>query len=283
MLAALTSMIKAWIKPADPLDTPVWQQIRSRVPQLAMLDEPTRTGLEKQMRRFLRSKSISGAEDLTITPAMRLLIAAFACLPVAALDTKPYRDWHEVIVYPSAFLSQERWQDAAGLTHESQRPLDGMARGDGPVLLSWPAVLGSLQRDGGNVVIHEIAHKLDMMRGGEANGAPPLHAGMSYQDWKSAFTYAWQDTQAKVAWGEPSVIGAYGATSPAEFFAVSSERFFEAPQALAQAYPGVYAQLRAFYRQDPLSRYHTTQSVYETSTPHHDTSSMMPARMPRLH
>jgi Mlc titration factor MtfA (ptsG expression regulator) len=102
-------------------------------------------------------------------------------------------------------------------------------------------------------VIHEFAHKLDMLNG-VANGFPPLHAGMSRARWSDAFSAAYDDFCRRTDSGEELEIDDYAAENPAEFFAVMSEAFFESPLAVRQLYPGVYSQLVEFYRQDPAAR-----------------------------
>jgi len=104
-----------------------------------------------------------------------------------------------------------------------------------------------------NVVVHEFAHKLDMLNGG-ANGYPPLHRGMDRRSWSEAFGAAYRDLCARVDAGEDTVIDPYASESPGEFFAVLSEAFFELPDVVEAEYPRVYAQLAQFYRQDPLAR-----------------------------
>jgi Mlc titration factor MtfA (ptsG expression regulator) len=121
----------------------------------------------------------------------------------------------------------------------------------GPVLISW--FDHADDADGINVVIHEFAHKLDM-KSGDADGLPPLHAGMSRQGWIDVMNAAFDDFQRRVDGGEETPLDPYGAELPTEFFAVASEAFFETPELLNGEYPGVYGQLRSFYRQDPLQK-----------------------------
>jgi Mlc titration factor MtfA (ptsG expression regulator) len=139
----------------------------------------------------------------------------------------------------------------------------------GPVILSYEDVAMAADEEmrvaGYNVVIHEFAHKLDM-RSGDPNGFPPLHPEMSARRWKAAFTAAYEDFCGRVDSADDRAeadggaaldalpIDPYAATSAGEFFAVSSEAFFETPERLEPAYPEVYEQLRMFYRQDPLAR-----------------------------
>jgi Mlc titration factor MtfA (ptsG expression regulator) len=121
------------------------------------------------------------------------------------------------------------------------------------VILSWADVENAGDADGVNVVIHEFAHKLDMLNG-DANGFPPLHSGMSREAWGRAFTEAFKDLCRRVEAGEDTDIDPYAAEAPGEFFAVVSEAFFEMPDIVRETYPAVYAQLAEFYRQDPASR-----------------------------
>ena len=123
------------------------------------------------------------------------------------------------------------------------------------MILAWPGVLASGGWEAYNLVIHELAHKLDMLNG-DANGLPPLHADMRVSDWarpcrRPTTTSTGNSTANPDA---ETAIDPYAAENPAEFFAVISEYFFSAPDLLAEAYPAVYGQLKAFYRQDPLAR-----------------------------
>ena len=125
----------------------------------------------------------------------------------------------------------------------------------GPVILAWPGVQESGQWHGYNLIIHELAHKLDMLNG-DVNGLPPLHADMRLEDWSHSLQTAFDDLNAQLD-ADPAadtLIDPYAASCPGEFFAVCSEYFFSAPDLLLQAYPQVYRQLRLFYRQDPLQR-----------------------------
>jgi hypothetical protein len=122
----------------------------------------------------------------------------------------------------------------------------------GPVILSW-ADAELRGKSGYNVVIHEFAHKLDMLNG-DPNGFPPLHAGMDREGWSRAFSAAYEDFRGRVERRDVTAIDPYASESPAEFFAVLSEAFFETPGAVRAEYATVYDQLSAFYRQDPAAR-----------------------------
>ena len=219
--------------------------------------------------RFLQGKHFSGTHELTVSALMQAQIAAQACILVLELGIEWYEGWSEIIVYPSQFAPQREEVDDAGVVHLTNEPMAGEAWLGGPVILSYEDVAltadKALRVAGYNVVIHEFAHKLDM-RNGDANGFPPLHPGMSPKEWKRDFAAAFDDFNAQVDAAErlsqrrmdatldALAIDPYAAESPAEFFAVTSEAFFEAPERLAPAYPAVYEQLKRFYRQDPAAR-----------------------------
>ena len=158
-----------------------------------------------------------------------------------------YDGWHSVVVYPGGFLARGHEMDEAGVVHEYEEARSGEAWLAGPVILSLEDVAASGQLDGYNVVIHEMAHKLDMLNG-DANGHPPLHAGMDSRVWYEAFSAAYAHSNRCLDAGQEPPLDDYAAQSPAEFFAVASEYFFELPDVLRDAYPDVYRQLAAFYR-----------------------------------
>jgi Mlc titration factor MtfA (ptsG expression regulator) len=176
-----------------------------------------------------------------------------AVLPVLNLGFDAYDDWHELVLYPGRFISRDLYTDGIGLVHEQRQVLAGQARHKGAVLLSLQDALEAPYQPSSNVVIHEMAHKLDM-RSGSANGCPPLHRGMSYAQWKKVFSRAYLQLSRLAQTGAESTIDLYAAENPAECFAVCSEVFFTAPYLLLESYPDVYQQLCLFYCQKPISR-----------------------------
>ena len=197
---------------------------------------------------FLYEKSIEPAHGLVITDAMRVRIACDAAIPVLNLGLDYYRLWYAVIVYPEAFIARDVYQDEAGVLHTQPGIRMGEAWLRGPVIISWKDVLS--HPAGSNVIIHEMAHKLDMLDG-VANGRPPMQQGMDQEQWTAAFSAAFARHTEQVEAGDPTEIDSYAANSPAEFFAVTSEVFFERPQVLQKIWPDVYNQLVLYYRQQP--------------------------------
>ena len=233
-----------------PIPEPLWQAALARCGPARRLGASDQAALRVLATLFLREKAIEPAQGLVLDDADCVLLAAHACVPILKLGLDWYDGWHSVIVYPDAFVPRRTRTDEAGVVHQTATPMAGEAWGRGPVILSWSDVLAAGQRPGHNVVIHEMAHKLDMLNGA-ADGFPPLHRRMKPHVWTTVFSGAWERLRAMHRHGEPLPIDPYGLENPAEFFAVVSEQFFEAPAALAEHLPDVHRELAAFYRQQP--------------------------------
>ena len=249
--------IKTWrrnrILRRAAFDEPLWRAVLARYPFTRVLSEPERARLRECAILFLNEKSIAGAGGLEVRDEIRMCVAAQACMLVLNLDLDFFRGWTEVIVYPDEFVVDYEYVDEDGIAHRVNAPLSGESWLEGPVILSWADAERGGDGAGYNVVIHEFAHKLDMLNG-EANGFPRLHAGMDPARWSATFNAAYGDFCARVERGEETAIDPYAAENPGEFFAVLSEAFFEMPTEVRAGYPGVYSQLAAYYRQDPALR-----------------------------
>lgn len=235
------------------LPYPLWRCATARLECLGHLDRRQRVRLRRLTGEFLAAKTFTPIEPLELTDAMRAVIAVQACLLVLELGLDWYDGWREIVVYPDSFLVDVTVTDEAGVEHQWREARGGEAWGAGPVILSWRDARPGVHPHGpgSNVVIHEFAHKLDWLDG-QADGRPPLHRDMDPKAWHDAFQAAFDDLQRRQRHHRRTPIDPYAATAPAECFAVMSEVFFERPGQLARAYPAVYRQLAAFYRQDPL-------------------------------
>ena len=169
-----------------------------------------------------------------------------------ASGVDPFAKVSSIIVHRSTVVLHGQRSSGDGLMSDGPYALHGQAHMRGPVVLSWSAITSDLfhPRRGRNVVIHEFAHQLDQEKG-FANGAPLLPARRRYESWSTVLLAEFQRLQAAIAMGEPTLLSPYGATNPAEFFAVASEVFFEQPDLMAAAHPDLYAELSRFYRVDP--------------------------------
>ena len=245
---------------AQRLDPALWQHVSSQFEFVEKLDEADRVRLRDLCVLFLHEKQLSAAGDFVLDDEMKLEIAVQACVLILNLGMDSYNDWVEVIVYPDEFIPGREFRDEYGLVHTDQYAYSGQAWSRGPLILSWSGVERRHRHRGSNVVIHEFAHKLDMLNGG-ADGFPSLHADMNREQWTSAFSHAYEDLRRRVRRGEEHHLDDYGCKSPAEFFAVASESFFESPEVLATHYPELYDQLSRFYRQDPMGTRSLRQEV----------------------
>ena len=225
----------------------------ARLPILHGLDAAERTRLRQTASLFIHDKTFSAAGGAEVDDTTRLAIALQACLLTLNLAEDSYRGWNEIILYPDEFLRHREEVDEAGVVHHSRDILAGESWHGGPLVLSLADVASSGQAEGVNVVLHEFAHKLDMLNG-DANGFPPLHRGMNATIWSGIFSQAYDDFCKRVDAGEDTAIDPYASYDPAEFFAVLTEVFFETPSLLLDEYPAVYRQLQQFYRQDPRQR-----------------------------
>ena len=234
-----------------------WSQAFAKLPLLKGLSLEEERRLYELAILLIHYKSFEAAQGLELSQDMVMHIALQACLPILNLGLEAYDGWVSVIVYPEAFVRRRQYIDDAGVMHEDNPGLAGESWQRGPVIVGWQDARIAGEMDGHNVVIHEFAHKLDMQNG-KANGFPPLHQGMTTEAWVQAFSQAFAHFQHHCHGNDYSGIDrgidCYGATSPAEFFAVLSEVFFEQPDLLKQHYPAVYHQLCLYYRQDTLQR-----------------------------
>ena len=239
---------RAWLKHIlfrSRVPYPLWKKVLESSPVLSYLSKREQHRLRKLTSLFLHDKKFTGANDYAVTTEMQVYIAAHACLLIINLGLEYFDNWTEIIVYPDAFVVKREEFDDIGLLRESRRTLAGESWERGPVILSW--IDGSTL----NIIVHEFAHKLDMLNG-IANGMPPLHSNMSRSKWTAVWSKAYDKFQRKVQHHHHTSIDPYAAESPAEFFAVLTEVFFIQPGLLYKIYPGIYQQLHFFYRQDPL-------------------------------
>lgn len=252
-------MVIDWIRrvlagKTAPETVAVLREQLARMPLLAGLDQEEGRRLSELAGWVLRGKNFSGQDGARLSPRACASVALQMALPAMNLGKEALEGWSDVVLYPSPFVARDIWMDGIGLQHESESVLIGQARQDGPVILSLPDARASEQLDGWNVVIHEIAHKLDMLNG-IANGSPPLHKGMNQTQWSRVWSQGYRQLCRMLDRGvDPGWLDPYAAENPAEYFAVLSEAFFELPHHLRLDLPEIYEQLKLFYRQDPAVR-----------------------------
>ena len=240
--------------PTGPIpDT--WPGIVERnVPLARGLSSEERERLLRLVQIFLADKHFEGSGGLTLTEAMKVTIAAEACLLLLHLEGPCYPTLRTVLVYPHGFVPKSAGSRGTGQVVPPPVRLMGESWGDGVVVISWDdAVRGARNPDDGeNVVLHEFAHQLDA-EDGIADGTPILPAG-ALRTWGGVLSEEYERLHRDIAEDRKSTLDEYGATNKAEFFAVATETFFEKPVQLEREHPELYGQLRQFYQQDPARR-----------------------------
>lgn len=232
---------------------PAWDaMLRANIPIYPRMAPELQAQLRGMVQRFLHEKTFVGCEDLQMTDTIRVTIAGQACLLLLNRPSRVYPRLHTVLVYPSAFIASRNEVDAAGVVTTARQDLLGESWEDGRVVLSWDHVQRGAHdwTDGQNVVLHEFAHQLDS-ESGRNNGAPYLGSRSSYRNWSEVLSRDFANLRMEAAYGQPTVMDHYGANSPAEFFAVATETFFEKPYQMAERHAELFSEFLQYYRVDP--------------------------------
>lgn len=231
-----------------------WRKIiQQRMPYFRTMPADLQLQLKQLIQVFLAEKKFIGCNGVIITDEIRITVAAQACLLLLNRDTDFYPKLQTILVYPRAFVKNQHNNHIDGVHFTQKVVLAGESWDFGKVVLSWQDTMQGAQipDDGRNVVIHEFAHQLDQ-ENGTANGAPVLDKAQGYQCWSDVFSEQFELLKKQAQTGQPSLFDYYGATAPAEFFAVASEVFFEQAQSLHRHYPSLYQQLKQYYQVDPI-------------------------------
>lgn len=222
-----------------------WQTIlQQNLPPYTRLSLDLQRQLQGYTREFLYDKSFEGCGGLELTDEIKVTIAAQASLLLLNRKVRSYPKLFSVLVYPSTYVVKSELEGDSVRLGESWRT--------GAVVLAWDSVKHGAANfaDGHNLVIHEFAHQLDQ-EDGAADGAPVLAGHSSYAVWARVLAKEYERLSARVDKSKKTVMDAYGATHPAEFFAVASETFFEKPRQLRKKHPELFDELQKFYQVDP--------------------------------
>ena len=265
-------MLTRWFKrrPRRPvIARDIWASCCEQMPFLARFEADRVDRLVDLADRFVEEKTFTGAQGFEVNDSVRASIALQACLPVLRLGLEAYRDFVEIIIYPDRFITQRSQVDDTGVVHESIEELSGETMPGGPVVLAWPDADPAMGAPGLSVVIHEFAHKLDMLDG-EADGIPPLPAALRSR-WAHCIESTYNHFCEMLEDVERSIpididpeseqadyyyaqlpLDAYAATDTAEFFAVSTEAFFTMPEAIADAFPDLFTLFSEYFGGRPV-------------------------------
>lgn len=203
----------------------------------------------------MAEKSWEGGSGFRVTDDVRVTVSAYACLLILHLENDYFPNVESIIVYESTYFAPNREYLPGGAVMESRQHRGGEAHGIGPVILSWSQILESVRNPGNrqNLVHHEFAHKLDFVDG-QADGVPRLYSDEQYDRWAAVMSAEYSRLVQDAESDGETLLDPYGATDPAEFFAVCTESFFGAPLHLQKYHPPLYSALKEYYRQDPAER-----------------------------
>ncbi len=230
-----------------------WERIvRKNVPLYNRLPESMREQLGGLVHVFLAEKDFEGCAGLEITDEIRVTVAAQACMLLLNRKAAYFRKLRTILVYPHTYAARTMSSDG-NITIEGQSIRLGESWQNGPVVLAWDSVTGGTLNiaDARNVVLHEFAHQLDQ-EDGAADGAPTLEQRSRYVAWARVLGEEYENLQKRKKKRGRSVMNKYGATNPAEFFAVATETFFEKAKQMKKRHPELYDEMKEYYKLDPV-------------------------------
>ena len=203
---------------------------------------------------FMAEKRFEGCGGLQLTDEVCLTIASQACLLLLHRKTDYFPLLLTILVYPSTYLAPEQQPVEGPIWEEGFAHREGeTGQRLGSIVLAWDGVKAGAadSSDGKNLVLHEFAHQLDF-ENYAADGAPVLATRQQQVAWSKIMRTEFASLRAADETGIPTLLDTYGATNPVEFFAVSTEAFFERPVALRAHHPKLYAELQGYFQQDPV-------------------------------
>lgn len=230
-----------------------WRQsLETHVPLYPRLPYPLRQALEQRVQLFLSEKEFYGCDGFEVDTPVKVTIAGHACLLILARPYSDFDDIRSILVYPDAYHVRGVQSDGLVIS-ESNEVRAGEASSRGQVVLAWKECeeTAGNPHNTHNVILHEFAHQLDYLDG-TADGAPPL-SGEQARHWQASMSAAYEDLRHSLHHHQKPWLDPYGATQPAEFFAVLTEAFFEQPAPLKKHQPDVYQALQGYYRLDPVN------------------------------
>jgi Mlc titration factor MtfA (ptsG expression regulator) len=232
---------------------PEWRDlVATKLRWWATLTPAEQERLESLALAIVADKAWEAAQGFELRDEIMVLIAVQAALLILELPDDSYRDVHSIIVHPTTLVLTGEHSQVQGVVSDDPMPILGQAVYNGPVVIAWDSVVDEARHPGRghNVVVHEFAHKLDMLDG-TVDGTPPLATPDDLARWIEVCTRVYED----VAAGRGgAVLSPYAGVNPGEFFAVATETFFDNPHGLRSEHPDLYGVLGDFYRQDPASR-----------------------------
>lgn len=239
---------------AMPISESYRRTLERNVPLYGTMPPALREQLEGHVNILLNEKRFTGCAGQQMTDEIRVTIAGHASLLLLNHPNPGYfPDFTSILVYPDTYVADEISYDGEVEIHE-QVARAGESWERGPVILSWQDIMHGLsgEADGMNVILHEFAHKLDEQNG-DTEGLPVLGDAADYDEWARVLGREFAALEESVESGNEGLLGDYALHSPAEFFAVATEVFFEKPSEMKRVLPDLYGQLGKYYRIDPAA------------------------------
>lgn len=237
---------------ATPL-SPAWDGYLDQIAHVRLLAAEQRTKLRDLTRVFVAEKEWEGCRGVELTEEMQVMVAGLACLLLLGFEDFYFDNVYSILLYPEGFIAREQRGLGGEFYLEGESERIGEAHYRGAVILAWNEVQIDAEAvgQGSNLVVHEFAHQLDMLNG-HVDGVPLLSRELQPR-WEKIMKREFARLERQADRGRDTLIDPYGATDPAEFFAVVSECFFDLPAELRSERPELYELLRDYYRQDPAS------------------------------
>jgi Mlc titration factor MtfA (ptsG expression regulator) len=239
---------------AEPFPKAWLTILREGVGQYELLTDAHQKKLRDAVQIMIAEKEWEGCRGLELTDEARVTIAALAAILILGFDDFYFDNVATILVYPDAYIVKEEHGLAGGATVEEESDRLGEAHHRGPVILSWKEIRANALEPGygQNLVFHEFAHQLDVLNGA-FDGTPNLPSDELARRWSQLMDQEYRRLQQAERHGRETLLDPYGATNPAEFFAVATECFFDSPRAMQREYAKLYELFRDYYRQDPAA------------------------------
>lgn len=234
---------------------PDWESVlEDNLALYRLMPADLKTKLRSRICDFIPNVYWEGVEGLKLTEEMMVTIASQACLLILNMEGNPYSRLKSIILFPEVFVHSESYSDNSLTVSKRKARVSGLSYDRGTVSLAWSEARHGAANlhDGFNVTIHEFAHQLDQ-EDGYSNGAPILRRPQDYKEWSSVMQREFEELQHNSSHGKATVLDEYGATNPAEFFAVATETFFEKARKLHKHSPALYEIMQQYYQLDPKS------------------------------
>ena len=232
-----------------------YRKFLSKLSHYEKLSSEEKRTIESSILRFIYTKTFIGAQELTVSDEMKVLIAFHACLLLLHIETENcYNNLKMIIIYDHPVMI-DKVQNNGGIFSKEQFLISGQSAND-TVIIIWNEARHEIYHPRhDNVILHEFAHEIDFMDG-EVDGVPPIEKS-KYDEWTRVLFGDYKKLSDVVLknreWGKYKLLGSYAATNEAEFFAVATERFFEEPASLKRHFPELYKELKDFYKIDTIN------------------------------